>query len=88
MKLDTLVPSGRPLSGKAIIQVMTKFVVPNSTGIAILNPFRKQSNVFIFTAKIACHNAYNLKIDNRQYLRWYFLQANCVRFVLKKKKVC
>ena len=39
MKLENVVPFGRPLSGKVIIQVMTEYVV---TGTAIPKPFGEQ----------------------------------------------
>ena len=49
----------------------------------------KQSNAFIFTTKIACHNAHILKIYHRQEFKhalcWYFCQAHFVQFVLKPK---
>ena len=35
-----------------------------NTGTAIPKPSKKQSNALIFSTKIACHNAQNLKIYN------------------------
>ena len=75
---------------------MTEFVVlflMTKYQVVIQKPFRKQSNVFIFKTKNACHkiNALVLKIYNRQQfkhaLRWYFRQTHFVLFILQPNKI-
>ena len=74
---------------------MTEFVVYNNQiqGQQYQNRLEskanKKMNAFIFTTKIACHNAHILKVYNGQYFKhalcWCFCQAHFMFFVLKTK---
>ena len=70
MKLDNVVPFGRPQSGTVIIQLMTEFDVSNNLipEQQYLNHLESKAVRYFFRLKIACtcHDAHILKIYNQQ----------------------
>ena len=68
MKLDNFIPYGRPQYGTVSIQLMTELDVSNK-GIPeqqYQNRLESKAMRLFLRLKIACHNAHNLKIHNRQ----------------------
>ena len=68
MKLDNLVPFGRPQSGTVIIQLMTELDVSNIyiPEQQYQNRLESKAMRLHYLLKIACHNSHILKIYNRQ----------------------
>ena len=94
MKLDNVVPFGRPQSGTVIIQLMTELDVSNNQipEQQYQNRIESKAMPYFFRLKIACHNAHILEIYNLQKfknaMRWYFCQAHFMLFVLKPNDFC